>query len=243
MKLRYLYRAFRARYRDQRQEIAACLDAVRPGATVADIGAHKGSYLYWLRRAAADTGRVFAFEPQARLARYLEAIVASFGWKNVTVSAAAVADTPGRAHLHIPGSGDSPGASLARAPGGAGQVCECEVVTLDDVLAGAARVRLLKVDVEGFELEVFRGAQRILRAHRPTLVFECEARHLTRHRMTDVFAFLQDLGYAGRFFALDGLRPLDQFDVAQHQRSEGDRFWDRREYRNNFLFAPATARA
>ena len=46
MKLRFLYRAYKARYRDQKQEISSLLHAINQGDTVLDIGANKGSYLF-----------------------------------------------------------------------------------------------------------------------------------------------------------------------------------------------------
>jgi hypothetical protein len=94
------------------------------------------------------------------------------------------------------------------------------------------------MDVEGHELNVFRGAKEILTRHAPVLVFECEARHLRQHTMADVFDFLQNFGYAGHFFAPDGLRPLREFDSARHQRQDSPRFWDAPGYCNNFLFSP-----
>jgi hypothetical protein len=56
--------------------------------------------------------------------------------------------------------------------------------------------------------------------------------------MADVFDFLQNFGYAGHFFAPDGLRPLREFDSARHQRQDSPRFWDAPGYCNNFLFSP-----
>ena len=63
-RLRFLHRAWKAQRRDERAEIQALRSLVRPGDTVVDIGAHKGSYLYWLRRAAGDSGQVIACEPK-----------------------------------------------------------------------------------------------------------------------------------------------------------------------------------
>jgi FkbM family methyltransferase len=235
---RFLYRAFRARYRDQRRELQAILAVLRPGDLAADVGAHKGAYLYWMRRAVGGTGKVFAFEPQARLAAYLEALRAGMKWDNVAVRNCALSDTPGKATLHIPGQGDSPGASLEAAvlTAAPGHRQECEVDTLDQQLQDAGRLALLKVDVEGYELQVFRGGQRILARDTPVILFECEARHLHGHTMQDVFTFLEGLGYQGSFFAAQGLRPLGEFDPDVHQRHDAGRFWDAPSYCNNFLF-------
>lgn len=240
MKLRFLHRAFKARYLKQRREVRSVLAQLRPGDTAVDVGANKGAYTYWLRHGVGASGKVFAYEPQPRLANYLREICAVMRWQNVTIEDCAVSDSAGTAFLQVPGAGDSPGATLE--PLAAGTTphhsYECRVETLDRTLAGAARIALLKVDAEGHELRVFRGAQEILRRHAPALFFECEARHLTTHTMADVFACLHALGYTGTFFTPHGERPLAEFDPAIHQRREGKRFWDAPGYCNNFLFRP-----
>jgi FkbM family methyltransferase len=240
MKARFLYRAFKARYRDQRPEIRALLSTLSAGDAAVDVGANKGAYLYWMRRAVGADGKVFAFEPQARLAVYLRGLVKRMRWSNVSIRDVALSDAPGTRTLHVPGTGDSPGASLEDAVLTAGACRDeiCEVDTLDRQLAGE-KVALIKVDVEGHELAVFRGAERTLAQSRPTLLFECEARHLTRHTPRDVFAFLEARGYRGGFFTPDGLMPVAQFDETLHQRRGPGRFWKEPGYRNNFLFRPA----
>ena len=238
MKLRYLYRTFKARYRDEKSEIQAALAIIRPGDTVTDIGANKGSYLYWMQKAVGKNGTVFAFEPQPKLAKYLETVRRSMGWENVKVCDCGLSDSTGTGRLNVPGLKDSPGASLEAMAVSAGDSHseECRVDTLDRQLASQSRVSLLKMDVEGHELNVFRGAKDILKRHAPALLFECEARHLRAHSMADVFDYLKSFGYAGSFFSPEGLRPLAEFSPARHQKTEGDRFWDAPDYCNNFLF-------
>jgi FkbM family methyltransferase len=236
MKTHYLWRAYRARFFRQAGEIRTVLATLRPGDTAVDVGAHKGRYIFWMRRAVGPTGRVVAFEPQPRLAAYLRDAGAALRWGNVAVRQAAVADTAGPATLHVPGArGVSAGASLDSAAYADGSPLHyaCETTTLDRELEGVARVRLIKVDAEGHELPVFRGAERLLRSQAPALLFECETRHLRRHTMGDVFAYLDALGYRGSFFAPTALRPLAEFDPAVHQRLGGPG-----PYCNNFLFLP-----
>jgi hypothetical protein len=165
-------------------------------------------------------------------------------WNNVFVRGCALSDSPGVRVLNVPGPGDSPGASLEPSVADATpcRSYECEVDTLDHQIQGTDRVAVLKVDVEGHELQVFRGAGETLSHHAPVLLFECEARHLQRHTMQDVFAFLQGFGYEGAFFSPEGLRPLGEFDPQVHQKQERERFWDAPGYCNNFLFTPRAGR-
>jgi hypothetical protein len=127
------------------------------------------------------------------------------------------------------------------------------VETLDGEMRGTATpgagpLRLLKVDVEGHELALFQGGEQTLRRDRPSILFECERRHLAGHTMDDVFAFLRSLSYRGYLLADNALLPVERFDAEVHQRRTGDdgreipAFWKRRGYHNNFLFLPSETR-
>jgi FkbM family methyltransferase len=240
MRLRFLYRAFKARYRDQRHELRAVRTLIQRGDTVVDIGANKGAYLYWLQKAVGADGKVFAFEPQPALFCYLQQIAATMKWHNVHLGDCALSDSAGKRRLFVPGESVSPGASLetAATTSVSGHSYDCQTDTLDHQLATALRVSFLKMDVEGHELNVFRGAVKTLSRHAPVILFECEARHLQDHLMQDVFAFLHGLEYVGAFFSPTGLQPLAEFDARLHQKPTGERFWDAPGYCNNFLFAP-----
>jgi FkbM family methyltransferase len=233
MQARFLWRALKARWRDQRAELSIIRDHIRPGDTVCDVGAHKGNYTYWLSRWVGNSGRVLAFEPQPSLAAYLRQTVPSH---NVVIEQKALWSETGALDLFVPVP-NSPGASLvATTDRSDGTRLQVPVVALDDYLPHEKRVSLLKVDAEGAELAIFQGARRILSESRPLLVFECENRHLPHGSVEDVFAFLAECGYEGYFFSPDGVRPLSAFDAVIHQSQGVPRFWDKANYCNNFLF-------
>jgi hypothetical protein len=144
--------------------------------------------------------------------------------------------------LYVPN--DNPqGASMNCKFRGASDRFEMKVPTtaLDDYFGEDERVTLLKIDVEGAELKVFKGAERILRQHSPLLVFECENRHLGQNGVEEVFAYLRTLGYEGRFVCGWRLLPLSCFDPKIHQAGEGEFYWKEKGYCNNFVFAKPMA--
>jgi FkbM family methyltransferase len=204
------------------------------GDIAVDVGAYKGGYLYWMRWEVGEEGAVLAVEPQPELAAYLRRCVGDLGWRNVRVAETALSSASGVRVLHTPGPGPSPGASLVGASLPADtRATEVPVSTLDTLLADTglrSRVRLIKCDVEGHELDVFRGATETLERDRPHLLFECEARHLRDCSMQDVFGHLAALGYRGSFFWRGSRLAVGDFDAAEHQ-VEG-----RRPYANNFVF-------
>jgi FkbM family methyltransferase len=230
------HRGWRYASRVDPDEIRWMRSALEPGDVAIDVGAYKGGYTWWMRHLVGDAGRVLAIEPQPTMAGYLRRCVDDFAWTNVRVEEVAVSSAPGRGQLKLPGRDPSPAASLVGAslpPGG--QRYDVRADTLDrlvDAWTPGAVVRLLKCDVEGGELDVFRGAERTLERSRPLLLFECEARHLTDHGMRDVFAHLEGIGYRGTFFWRGERLGVEAFHVPTHQ-VEG-----RKPYANNFIFVP-----
>jgi FkbM family methyltransferase len=241
--IRFRVRALKALLRDQRAEFVAIWQHLRPGDIVCDIGANKGSFIYWLSWWVRD-GRVVAFEPQPELARYLVHICRVIGLGNVTVEAKAAYSHSGNQDLFLP-SGHQPGASLVRAgmEGESVTTLSVPVVALDDYFQENDKVALLKIDVEGAELGLLRGAERILRRQAPLLIFECENRHLARGSVGDVFSYLTGLGYEGSFVYRNQLLPISQFDTAIHQRQGSKWFWKRKDYCNNFIFCKPRGRS
>jgi FkbM family methyltransferase len=227
-------RAWKYRLRLEGAEIGWMLGKLAPGDAVVDVGAYKGAYTYWMRRAVGPRGSVLAVEPQPDAATFLRSFVAAFGWTNVTVVEAALSSAPGESVLLRPGSTPSPSASIVGASLQPGPTrTPIHLDTLDRSLSRhmpCARVRFLKCDVEGHELEVFQGGEAALREHHPAILVECEARHLRGHTMDDVFGYLAGLGYRGSFFLEGRAHDVSRLDPVVHQ-VEG-----RRLYVNNFAF-------
>ncbi len=211
---------------------------IRRGDIVCDIGANKGSFLYWLARWSAP-GRVVAFEPQPDLAERLARLCSRFSLDNVVVEPRAVYSCSSRKTLFVP-EGHQPGASLLR-PAETSKAIQVQTTSLDDYLPDTANVSAIKIDVEGAELDVLRGAERTLRRCRPLIVVECDRRLATLDRVKETFLLLRSLGYRGQFLSRGRLFPLSAFDPEIHQRADGEWFWKRKDYCNNFIFRSVRA--
>ena len=70
----------------------------------------------------------------------------------------------------------------------------------------------------------------------PTLLFECEARHIEEGSVFEVFTFLEELGYNGYFFLNGALTPVSQFNLGKHQKIYPGNAIKFGEYCNNFVF-------
>jgi FkbM family methyltransferase len=172
-------------YEHNKQALVAKL--VKSGDIVYDVGANVGFYTVLFARLVGPTGSVVAFEPLPRNLRFLRNHVAMNRLKQVRVVDAAVGDLDGESKF-----ADEPTGAMGKlSPTGTINV---SVVSLDALIARQeiATPSLLKIDVEGAEGAVLRGAETMLRTIRPTLLVaihgdaarrECEL-ILARHRYT-----------------------------------------------------------
>lgn len=137
-----------------------------------DIGSHAGSFVDLFLKYAPQ-GQHFAFEPLPDLCRGLRAKYSKNS--NVAVVEAALSDADGTASFtHVV---SNPGYSGLRErrydrPTEELRKIVVPVRRLDDVVPNTIRVRLIKIDVEGAELQVLRGAKETLRRSRPVVIFE-----------------------------------------------------------------------
>lgn len=258
-KLRYLYRAYRYRYRVDPAELRFVCDCLQPGQVAVDAGCHKGAYAYWMRRQVGAAGAVYAFEPQPSQVAYLREVFTAMGYDNVELVPVALSDTSGHKELHIPcGEGQTHSASLEWKARSGGQrvvsasattslLAPCsrltvEVTTLDAVFVDQPLgPNFVKIDVEGHEWAVLAGARQTLEANHPTLLIECEARHRIDGDVQPMFKLLTSLGYRGSFFCNGQRRPLAEFDPSVHQRVDPHSPYLPRGYVNNFAFEYPTS--
>jgi FkbM family methyltransferase len=144
---------------------------LRPGMTFVDVGVNKGDFSLIAARAMGDRGRVLAFEPEPENCTWIRRSVERNGYRCIELLQLALSDEDGEATLYL---GERSGWHTL-VPGVAGRDQGAITVarrTLDGVLAerGVERVDAIKIDVEGAEMEVLRGATATLGGDHPLLV-------------------------------------------------------------------------
>lgn len=218
------------RGRFQRETADALVRLARDGDTVLDIGANVGAMALPAARAVGPGGRVICFEPTAFGARKLR--------RNVELNPE-FQERVAVEQLELVGeSGAEPGAvRFARWPVGPAEgrhaghhgVAEgcmgAQAATPDDFCeeAGLTRVDLIKLDVDGNECGVLRGARRTLARFRPRMIVEIQPSAFDRpapDRFEDMIALLVDAGYS--LVHLDGERPLPSSAAELRRMLPGD---------------------
>jgi FkbM family methyltransferase len=180
------------------------------GMTVLDIGAYYGLYALTASVKVGNEGKVIAFEPSPRQFRRLRWHVRLNRCKNVRVENVAVGSGETRATLYSVGGKCGGYSSLRRPPvEEAMQPVQVDVTTLDNYLRehSIGDVDLMKVDVEGGEFDVFKGAGNLLRREvRPVILCELEdvRTEAWGHKARDVATFVSSFGYTWFKTTVDG---------------------------------------
>ncbi|MGE0658318.1 MAG: FkbM family methyltransferase [Reyranellaceae bacterium] len=170
------------------QEVRALCSLVRPGDVVLEVGANIGTNVVPLARRVGKDGAVVAFEPQRRVHQMLCANVALNGLPNVLAlwAAAGAAEGSIRAPaIDYETRGNFGGVALS-AEGDGERV---PVMTIDGLELQSCR--LMKIDVEGMEIDVLRGAARTIARLQPRLYVENDR----REKSPALISHLAGLGY------------------------------------------------
>ncbi len=167
---------------------------LQPGMTVIDAGANLGLYTLLISKKVGPHGRVYAFEPVPDLCTHLKDHLALNNATNVECHQCALSDTQGKTMITLDGALSSIYFSSSS------HVTEVPTTTIDHFVAEnhIARIDAIKVDVEGAELNVIRGADTVIRRDKPILFVEINFATLPAAgvRPEELFREIVRYGYA-----------------------------------------------
>jgi FkbM family methyltransferase len=176
---------------------------LKPGMTVFDVGANQGFYTLLAARAVRPFGKIYAFEPAATEVEKLKLNILGNSLTNVVIEQLAVGSAEGFSDFYMCLDGRGSFSSL-RPPGEdvknvRRKLTRVPVRTLDSYVRENQIFSLdfMKVDVEGGELEVFKGGRNVLTEMRPIIM--CELADIrTRpwgYAASEIYNFLVEYGY------------------------------------------------
>jgi FkbM family methyltransferase len=231
-------RANKYKTKDDIGGVAYLYQTIKPGQTVLDIGAHKGGYLFIMLGLVGKTGKVVAFEPQSRLFNYISKMKRLLNWDNVTIEHIALADKEAETTLFIPTNSVSkksaPGATIVNY-GERNDIGFTENVSTDSIDHYCSTHNIapdfIKIDVEGSEMNVFKGAINTLTKYKPRIIAEVDKSFVGEANVLETVAFLKGLGYNVSFINQTERVPFESFDFARHQNRDSGNF-----YCNNLIF-------
>jgi len=169
---------------------------IKEGMCVVGIGANIGYYTLLEARLVGETGRVIAIEPVPDNAAQLRKNVERNGYKNVQIHQVAIGSRNGTTKIYT--SSESNWSSLI--PGGMHtNNVEVPLRTLDRLLQDEPRVDWVRMDVEGYETEVIKGMQDIMRRHRPRIFMEAHVWATGSEPFIRLLRELRNAGYRTQY--------------------------------------------
>jgi FkbM family methyltransferase len=162
--------------------------------TTLDIGAHVGYYTLLMAKRVGKEGHVFAFEPNPVVRKYIEQNVQRNGYAQVEISPYALFSKGGFGILEGRDNLNSC-LSLQSAPTDR----SIQIAVFDQVKKdlGIDRVDLIKMDVEGAELDILHGMRGLIGKHHPSLIIEVHRNGLIhfQHSESEIREYLKSFGY------------------------------------------------
>jgi len=194
---------------------------LEPHMVFVDIGANQGEFtLYAAKRLPA--GKVLAFEPVEERYRHLIENVQMNGFENISAYNFGLSNRAGESEMYMPdnirrsnqtfnGLANEGTASVFRSSARPSRTCTARFETFDRVFRESrlSRLDVIKIDVEGAELHVLRGARDAIEQYRPVIMMELSAESLEAagHTTGDVMDFLDNLHYEP--FLIGNFRSID----------------------------------
>ena len=171
---------------------------LRPGNVAVDIGANLGYFSAVMSRHVGAQGKVFAFEPVPKTLQQLYLTKLANRSENLTIYPVAVGETDSTVDLCFEPSVSGNASAFRRFHAGHTETARVTMRSLDSLSASGLLpdAQLIKIDVEGNELNVLAGASAYLRRARPNIIFEynAETARSAGWTLADVQAVLADCG-------------------------------------------------
>jgi FkbM family methyltransferase len=182
-----------------------------------DVGANVGRYTQDLYQLFSEHANLYAFEPSPRTFKILKNNLRSL--KNVRLYNLGFGSEKGIFSLYIQEAGSSVASLYELDPGSEKAHCSEESVqlsTIDEFCSqqGIARIHFLKLDVEGYEFQILKGAQSMLsRDSIDFIQFEFSRWNIeSKIFFRDFYYFLKEKYYIYRLLK-DALKPIDEYKL------------------------------
>jgi FkbM family methyltransferase len=149
-----------------------CRKALREGDVALDVGANLGLVTLTMASCVGEHGSVHAFEPNPLLQRMIEQSVKRSSFSNVTLHKIGLGNKEGELELRVPTDNAGQGSFIYHDNNSDLPLHRCVIDRLSNVVKREkiSKIRLIKIDVEGFENEVLLGAEEVLARMRPEII-------------------------------------------------------------------------
>lgn len=189
----YLYFGFKDRSHEK------LMSLVKAGDTVLDVGTNYGSTILQFAKIITENGRAYGFEPDPVNFAICAKNLGLNNFHHISVENIGLGREAGEATLVVDTESNRGGNRIGIASEGK-ESARVKITSLDDWVANnnLAKIDLIKIDVEGYEMEVLAGARELLKTFSPALFIEIDDNNLRQQGASakEAVMFLEDYGYS-----------------------------------------------
>lgn len=201
-----------------------------------DVGANKGEYAYYASK-WINENNIYLFEPEKKLHSQLKAIFSKCHVLNIALS-----NTIGKRQFKIPIINNKLDNCLSSLETDRVEENETNAIiyevntnTLDNfVNQNNVSPTLIKIDVEGHELSVLKGAENVIEKYHPTLIIEIEQRHHAKFNINEVFDDFKRKEYHCYYYSKQHAQ-LFSFEEKKYLTNDIS-YFGTKQYINNYIF-------
>lgn len=200
-RLHYLHRFWRYRFRTEPDTVQFIEEEYEPGGVALDIGANKGIVTYFLGKQAGPSGKVIAFEPQPEMGNQIRRVARTFGLSNIEVHSIGLSEKDETVTLYRGNAGQT--ANMVASGSWQHEEIEVESRSLDSFVESHSieGIDFVKCDVDGYEMQVLKGATGVLEKFSPKVLIE-----ISEDKFTGIANLLKENGYDDGIFWFKGKR-------------------------------------
>lgn len=186
---------------------------IKPGMVILDIGVNKGYYTLLFSKLVSNKGTVFSFEPDPENFMWAKKSIAKNKRNNIRLLQTAISKKDGKLYLY---KGDTSGSSSLIYNQGLGEI-KVKSRKLDTIVRdnNISNIDVIKIDVEGAELDVLTGAVKTLKKYKPKLIIDIHS--INRKKLFDI---LNKLDYKIFDYSGQKLKKLTKYDFLTKDADE-----------------------
>ena len=193
---------------------------IKPGQTVLDVGANMGWYSIHFSKWVGQSGKIFAFEPVPEIYEELTSNINLNFCQNIIVFNCALGNQNESVLFNVSDFEGGSGASSENLK--FGKEIKVSKRKLDDVMNehNLDNIDFLKIDIEGGELNMLKGAEKLIEKYKPKLLLEIVDIHCDRFQYLpeDVCNFLFNKGYDGFYIGNEHSKKLNDINIDELEK-------------------------
>ena len=207
-------------------------EILKPGQIVVEIGANIGYYALLEAKTVGEKGKVYCLEPAPENIELLRRNISANGYKNIEVVHGAAGAETKESKLYLSESHNQHAMSAENVRGAVGST-PVQMFSLDDFMKDKPYPTLVRMDVEGYELDILRGMKKILATGKPLQFFIEVHCFFLKEKVLDLIAILRENGFRVKvgtweITTISGGRIMRTiFDYCSNKLGVGDtgKFW------------------